>query len=84
MTKEMIMMNKKMIKTESWPICEMNVFPSTVARRNILHKTAINYALIKMTFIDDFALCKIDCLMYALFLKQISSGRYTCNQRLMC
>ncbi|EHZ6873240.1 hypothetical protein K6N86_002968 [Providencia rettgeri] len=30
MTKEMIMMNKKMIKTESWPICEMNVFPSTM------------------------------------------------------
>ncbi len=30
MTKEMIMMNKKMIETESWPICEMNVFPSTM------------------------------------------------------
>ncbi|MBQ0267667.1 hypothetical protein J7T18_05030 [Providencia huaxiensis] len=28
--KEMIMMNKNMIKTENWPICEMNVFPSTM------------------------------------------------------
>lgn len=30
MTTEMIVMSKNMIKTENWPICEMNVFPSTM------------------------------------------------------
>lgn len=32
MTTEMIVMSKNMIKTENWPICEMNIFPSTMER----------------------------------------------------